>query len=74
MINVDMLKKEKLIELSKVAERTEQSEKEKCEHQNVLNKNRISLIKLREATLTKSIKNIESLHSESQVKLNDTLN
>ncbi|MNP73178.1 hypothetical protein D3C76_1698570 [compost metagenome] len=50
-----MLKKEKLIELSKVAERTEQSEKEKCEHQNVLNKNRISLIKLREATLTKSI-------------------
>lgn len=55
LINVDMLKKEKLIELSKVAERTEQSEKEKCEHQNVLNKNRISLIKLREATLTKSI-------------------
>ena len=55
LINVDMLKKEKLVELSKVAERTEQSEKEKYEHQNVLNKNRISLIKLREATLTKTI-------------------
>lgn len=74
LIDVDMLKKEKQIKLSKVAESTEQSEKEKLERQNARNESRLALIKLREASLTKSTQNIEKLYSESQVKLNDILN
>jgi len=74
LIDVDMLKKEKQIELSKVAERTEQSEKEKLERQNARNESRLAFIKLREASLTKSTQKIEKLYSESQVKLHNILN
>ena len=74
LIDVDMLKKEKLIELSKVAERTEQTEKEKLERQKARNESRLALIRLKEVALTKATADLEKAYEDTQVRLNKLLN
>ncbi|EMG9527124.1 hypothetical protein [Enterobacter asburiae] len=71
LLDDDMIKKKKAIELANIAELTEKSEKDKLERQNARNESRLALIKLREATLTKSTQAIEKLYEDSHVKLNE---
>ncbi|MFJ5441159.1 MULTISPECIES: hypothetical protein [Pectobacterium] len=74
LLDEDMVKKKKIIELANIAELTEKSERDKLERQNARNESRLALIRLRETSLTKSTQAIEKLYEDSQVKLNNLLN
>ncbi|HBR4237535.1 TPA: hypothetical protein L9U79_000554 [Klebsiella pneumoniae] len=73
LLDDDMAKKRKVIQLASVVELTEKNEKDKLERQSARNESRIALIRRREVSLIKSTQSIEKLYEESQIKLNNLL-
>lgn len=74
LIDEDMVKKRKSIELANVEELTNKSEQAKIDRQDERNKNRLEFHKLRGVRISKSIDDTEKSFSNANDKLEDKLN
>lgn len=74
LLDVDMVKKRKSIELANVEELTNKSEQAKVDRQDERNKNRLEFQKLRGVKIAKAIDDIEKSFSNANDKLQDKLN
>lgn len=74
LLDVDMVKKRKSIELANVEELTNKSEQAKVDRQDERNKNRLEFQKLRGAKISKAIDDIEKSFNNANDKLQDKLN
>lgn len=74
LLDVDMVKKRKSIELANVEELTNKSEQAKVDRQDERNKNRLEFQKLRGVKISKAIDDIEKSFNNANDKLQDKLN
>lgn len=74
LLDVDMVKKRKSIELANVEELTNKSEQAKVDRQDERNKNRLEFQKLRGVKISKAIDEIEKSFNNANDKLQDKLN
>ncbi|MGE9549914.1 hypothetical protein ACQPT2_01570 [Erwinia amylovora] len=74
LLDVDMVKKRKSIELANVEELTNKSEQAKVDRQDERNKNRLEFQRLRGVKISKAIDDIEKSFNDANDKLQDKLN
>lgn len=73
LLDVDMVKKRKSIELANVEELTNKSEQAKIDRQDERNKNRLEFHKMRGVRISKAIDDIERSFNDANDKLQDKL-